>query len=155
MAAGEGGIVVDSAVEIVATGSAPGNAVINSDAMSSAASSSLAVATYKTRLLRTLVFDGNMSAAPTNGDTIDIYERPLNISDTTEDQNAPDTTYKHDLVGSFILDAGGTAQVIKSSPISIKPFDVEYYFLCNTGSVNVSASWSVDAIHHGYNVSQS
>ena len=155
MAAGEGGQVIDTAVEIVASGSAPGNAAISSGAMTTTASSSLAVATYKTRNFRTLIFDGNMSATPTAGDTIDIYERALNISDTTDDANVPDATYKHRYVGSFIIDAGSTAQVLESSPIPVKPYDVEYYFFANTASVNVSATWTVDAIHWSYNASQS
>lgn len=155
MAAGEGGQVVDTAVEIVATGSAPGNATISSDAMTSTASSSLAVATYKTRNFRTLVFDGSMSASPTDGDTIDIYQRALNISDTTDDESAPDSAYQHEYVGRFKLDSGGTAQVLRSNPIQVLPFDVEYFFYANTASVNVSTSWTVDAIHWSYNASQS
>jgi len=155
MAAGESGIVVDSAVQIVASGSAPGNATILSDAMTTTASSSLAISTYSTRSFRTLVFDGSMSASPTDGDTIDIYERALNISDTTDDGNVPDTTFKHRYVGKFVLDAGGTAQVAESNPIPVKPYDVEYYFYANTASVNVSTTWTVDAIHWSYNASQS
>ena len=155
MAAGEGGIVVDSAVEIVASGSAPGDATVSSGAMTTTASSSLAISTYQTRNFRTLIFDGSMSGSPTDGDTIDIYERALNISDTTDDANVPDATYKHRYVGSFKLDAGGTGQVLESSPIPVKPYDVEYYFFCNTASVGIAVTWTVDAIHWSYNASQS
>lgn len=155
MAAGEGGQVLDSAVEIVASGSAPGNGAVSSGAMTTTASSGLAVATYKTRNFRTLIFDGTMSGTPTNGDTIDIYERHMNVSDTTDDVNTPDTTYKHKYVGSFIIDAGQTGQVLTSNPIPVCPFDVEYFFLCNTSSVNISATWTVDALHWSYNSSTS
>lgn len=154
MAAGEGGQVLDSAVEIVASGSAPGNATVSSGAMTTTASSSLAVATYKTRNFRTLIFDGSMSATPTKGDAIEIYERALNISDTTDDANTPDTAYMHRYVGSFNVDSGGTAQVLESNPIPVKPYDVEYYFFANTISVGIATTWTVDAIHWSYNASQ-
>ena len=157
MAAGEGGQVVDTAVEIVATGSAPGNAALNSGSMTTTGSSSLAVATYKTRNFRTLVLECTMSGTPTAGDAIHIYERALNIGPTTatDDENVPDTTFKHRYVDTIILDAGSTGQLLTSVPISIKPYDVEYYFEADTAAVNVSASWTVDAIHWGYNSSQS
>lgn len=153
MAAGESGIVADSNVEIVASGSAPGNAAITAGAMTSTASSTLSYSTYKTRSFFTFVFDGSMASSPTAGDTIDIYERALNISDTTDDANVPDGTYKHRYVGHFLLDAGGTAQVVSSTPIPIKPHDAAYYFYANSG-VNVSATWTVDAIPWSYNASQ-
>lgn len=154
MAAGESGQAVDAAVEIVASGSAPGNATIGQGAMTSTASSSLAVATYKVRNFRTLIFDGTMSASPTDGESIDIYERALNVSDTTDDANIPDAGFKHRYVGSFILDSGQTAQVVTSTDIPVKPYDVEYYFFCNTATVNVATTWTVDAIHWSYNASQ-
>lgn len=154
MAAGEAGLKVDAAVtDIVASGSAPGNAVVNSGAMTTTASSTLAIATYATRTFRTLVFDGTMSGTPTAGDTIDIYEQGLGVSDTSDPENQPDTTYKHRYVGSFIVDAGGTGQVLVSNPIPVKPYNVCYFFYCNTASVNISATWTVDAIHHTYNAS--
>jgi len=155
MAAGEGGLVRDSNVEIVASGSAPGSGTVSSGAMTTTASSSLSISTYDTRNFRILIFDGSMSGSPTSGDTIDIYERALNISDTTDDANTPDTAYKHRYVGSFTLDSGGTAQVLESPSIPVKAYDVEYYFFCNTSSVGISASWTVDAIHWSYNASQS
>ena len=156
MAAGEGGIVVDAAVEIIGTGSAPGNASVSVGAMTTTASSLLALATYQTRQFRTLVFDGSFAATTSlaAGDTIDIYERAMNISDTTDDANQPDATNKHRLVGSFQVDAGQTGQVLESNPIPVKPYDVEYFFLNNAGEA-ISASWTVDVIHWSNNASQS
>jgi len=155
MAAGEGGLIVSAPVEIVASGSAPGNAAVATGAMTTTASSTLAIGTYSNRTFRTFVFDGSMSATPTAGDKIDIYERALNISDTTDDANIPDAAFKNRYVGSFILDAGATAQVIESNPVPVKPYDVEYYFWANTISVGIAATWTVDVIHWSYNTSQS
>jgi len=148
MAIGEGGQAVDAAVEIVASGAA-----VIAGAMS-VASSSLAVATYKTRNFRTLILDGAMSLAPTDGETIDIYERALNISDTTQDASAPSAAFKHRYVGSFKLSDAGTAQVCESNAIPVKPYDVEYYLFVNTASVQLDAAWTLDALHWSYNASQ-
>lgn len=56
------------------------------------------------------VWDITMSAAPTANTTIDLFGQAMNIADTTEDANAPSSTFEHMYLGSFPMDSGGTAQ---------------------------------------------
>lgn len=83
--------------------------------------------------------------APTAGETIDLYVRPLNIADTTKDQNAPTADQPVTYLGSFVLDDVTTEQVLMidvSLPLVASSQQFEFY-IRNNGGQTLSAGWSL------------
>lgn len=79
--------------------------------------------------------------APTEGSTIDLLARELDI-DGTNDADVPEATYKTRRIGSFIVNNVTTTQYLK-----LLAYDVPYlagYYLHNNGTGQpISAGWTL------------
>ena len=94
------------------------------------------------------VLDATMGANPDAGSRIGLYARLMNISDTTEDQNAPSTTFEHLLLGYFPMDSSTTAQIL-AIPIALPNVvtsQVYDFYVKNESGQNLNTGSTVDII---------
>ena len=100
-------------------------------------------------VIATAILDATMGVSPTAGSTIDLYVRLLNISDTTQDQNVPSSTFSQVYLGSFGMDSGGTAQISAIEiglPNAQTSQQYEFYFFNNGTGTTVAVGSTVDVV---------
>lgn len=83
------------------------------------------------------------TTAPTANTTLDLYARELDI-DSTNDAQAPTTTYKARYIGSFVVNAVTTAQYLKLCARDV-PLVAGYYIHNNATGQALSAGWTLKA----------
>ena len=81
------------------------------------------------------------SAAPTEGTTIALYARPLNISGTN-DSEVPETTRPTVFIGTFVVNNVTTAQYIELLAQDV-PWEASYYLHNNGTGQTISAGWTL------------
>lgn len=79
------------------------------------------------------------AVAPTEGTTIALYARPLNV-DGTADTEAPETTRSTYLVGVFVVNNVTTAQTLVIYARNL-PREADYYLHNNGTGQTISAGW--------------
>lgn len=83
--------------------------------------------------------------APDAGSVINLFCRPMNIVDTTKDQNAPTADQPITFLGAFILDNVTTEQVIAIEvflPLVVSSQQFEFY-IENQAGQTLSSGWSL------------
>ena len=88
-------------------------------------------------------FKGTMSAAPSAGDSISIYQRMKNIFGGADSENTPNANNKSGYLGSIALDPSQTGQTFVLRGAPIEPGDFELYFEVNTSSVSLNSGAEV------------
>lgn len=81
------------------------------------------------------------ASAPTENTTLDLYARELDI-DSTNDADAPETTYKPRYIGSFTLNNVTSTQHLKLRAFDV-PLVADYYVLNNGTGQTVSSGWAL------------
>lgn len=92
-------------------------------------------------------FDLTMSGSPTAGTVVELYARLMNVSDTTEDSNAPSSTFNHKFLGAFPMDSGGTAQIGVIGPVKLpnmQTSQVYDFYIKNESGASVNTGSTVD-----------
>jgi hypothetical protein len=83
-----------------------------------------------------------LSGAPTAGDTINLYARPMN-TEGTEDSPTPDANNKNHYLGQFKVDAADADQVINAGPFSLPNYQTgqqfEFFIENDLTSVNIAS----------------
>lgn len=79
------------------------------------------------------------ASAPTEGTTIDLLLRPLNVQ-STNDADAPQATYQPHKLGAFVVDNVTSAQYLFLRAYDL-PAEGEFYLYNN----NTGQSWSANA----------
>lgn len=89
----------------------------------------------------------NLSGAAVAGDRIDLYCKPLNIVNTSEDHTGPSSTIKSIYLGTIPIDTGdpaGTNEPYVLGPVSLPNVYAsqvyEFYIYVGTASVGIDAS---------------
>ena len=87
---------------------------------------------------------GTFSAAPTAGAVVNLYEQKINSGST----DAPDvaTTYLHDYIGTFVVNAADVSQAL-SITAPIHPDGGKYWIQWvdgGAGTASLSAGWTLD-----------
>lgn len=80
--------------------------------------------------------------APTEGTTLALYARPLNIK-STNDAETPETTRPTVYIGPFVVNNVTTAQFIELLAKNV-PWEAEYYLHNNGTGQTLSAGWTLD-----------
>lgn len=90
--------------------------------------------------------DATMSANPSAGDSIGLYARLMNISDTTQDANEPSADFAAILLGVFPMDDGDTAQIVSINIRLPNQYTSQVYdfYLKNDTAVNINTGSTVD-----------
>ncbi len=81
------------------------------------------------------------ATAPTEGASIGLYARELDV-DGTGDEEVPETTFKPHFIGSFPVNNVTTAQYIKLLAQDV-PRVADYYLFNNGTGQTVSANWTL------------
>lgn len=87
------------------------------------------------------VLSATYSVAPTEGTTLALYARPLDI-DGTNDAEVPETTRPTVFVGTFVVNNVTTAQYIELLAQDV-PWNAAYYIHNNSTGQTVSAGWTL------------
>lgn len=98
--------------------------------------------------LADFVLKADFGAAVGAGAVVNLYRQALNI-DSTNDAPAPATTYKHLLVGSFLIPNGTSATGYY--PLTDIPLVADQqYSIENKTAQNISAGWDLKATPKTY-----
>ena len=81
------------------------------------------------------------AAAPTEGTTLALYARPLDI-DGTNDAEVPETTRPTVFIGTFVVNNVTTAQYIELLAQDV-PWNAAYYIHNNGTGQTLSAGWTL------------
>ena len=81
------------------------------------------------------------TTAPTEGTTLALYARPLDI-DGTNDAEVPETTRPTVFIGTFAVNNVTTAQYIELLAQDV-PWNAAYYLHNNSTGQTVSAGWTL------------
>lgn len=81
------------------------------------------------------------ATAPTEGTTLALYARPMNI-DGTADAETPETTRPTVFIGVFVVNNVTTAQYIELIAQNV-PWEAEYYLHNNGTGQSLSAGWAL------------
>lgn len=87
------------------------------------------------------VLAATFGTAPTENTTLDLYARELNIA-STNDAQAPETTFRNRYIGSFQLNNVTATQYIKLIAYEV-PVEADYYLHNNGTGQTLSAGWSL------------
>ena len=87
------------------------------------------------------VISATFATAPTEGTTLALYARPLNI-DSTNDAEVPETTRPTVFIGAFVVNNVTTAQYIELLAQDV-PWNASYYLHNNGTGQTVSAGWTL------------
>ena len=87
------------------------------------------------------VLAATFGTAPTEGTTLALYARPLDI-DGTNDAEAPETTRPTVFVGAFVVNNVTTAQYIELVAQDV-PWNAAYYLHNNGTGQTLSAGWTL------------
>jgi hypothetical protein len=87
------------------------------------------------------VFSGAFATAPTEGATLALYARPLDI-DGAADADAPETTRPGVFIGTFVVNNVTTAQPIELIAQDV-PWKADYYLHNNGTGQTLSAGWTL------------
>ena len=87
------------------------------------------------------VLAGTFGTAPTEGTTLALYARPLDI-DSTNDAEVPETTRPTVFIGAFTVNNVTTAQYIELLAQDV-PWNAAYYIHNNSTGQTVSAGWTL------------
>ena len=87
------------------------------------------------------VLSATFGTAPTEGTTLALYARPLDI-DGTNDAEVPETTRPTTFVGTFVVNDVTTAQYIELLAQDV-PWNAAYYIHNNGTGQTVSAGWTL------------
>lgn len=87
------------------------------------------------------VISATFAMAPTEGTTLALYARPLNI-DGTNDAEAPETTRPTVFIGAFVVNNVTTAQYIELLAQDV-PWNADYYLHNNGTGQTLSAGWTL------------
>lgn len=100
-------------------------------------------------VIASAILDATMAASPSAGSTIDLYARLMNISDTTQDANAPSSTFSQVYLGSFAMDSGGTAQISAieiALPNTVTSQQFDFYLFNNSTGTTIAIGSTVDIV---------
>jgi hypothetical protein len=81
------------------------------------------------------------ATSPTENTTVDLLARELNI-DSTNDAQAPETTYRARYIGSFLLNNVTSTQYLKLMAQDV-PTEADYYVHNNGTGQTMSAGWTL------------
>lgn len=81
------------------------------------------------------------SVAPTEGTTVALYARPIDI-DGTNDGEVPETTRPTVYIGSFVVNNVTTTQYIELYAQNV-PWKADYYLHNNGTGQTISAGWTL------------
>lgn len=87
------------------------------------------------------VISVTFGTAPTEGTTLALYARPLDI-DGTNDAEVPETTRPTVFIGTFVVNNVTTAQYIELLAQDV-PWSASYYIHNNGTGQTVSAGWTL------------
>ena len=87
------------------------------------------------------VISVTFGTAPTEGTTLALYARPLDI-DGTNDAEVPETTRPTVFIGTFVVNNVTTAQYIELLAQDV-PWSASYYIHSNGTGQTVSAGWTL------------
>lgn len=87
------------------------------------------------------VLTGTFSVAPTEGTTLALYARPLDI-DGTADAEAPETTRATQYIGVFVVNNVTTAQSMTLNAQNV-PWIATYYIYNSGTGQTLSAGWDL------------
>ena len=87
------------------------------------------------------VISVTFGTAPTEGTTLALYARPLDI-DGTNDAEVPETTQPTVFIGTFVVNNVTTAQYIELLAQDV-PWSASYYIHNNGAGQTVSAGWTL------------
>lgn len=87
------------------------------------------------------VISGSFATAPTEGTTLALYARPLDI-DGTADAEVPETTRPTVFIGTFVVNNVTTTQTIEMIAQDV-PWKADYYLHNNGTGQTLSAGWSL------------
>ena len=87
------------------------------------------------------VISVTFGTAPTEGTTLALYARPLDI-DGTNDAEVPETTKPTVFIGTFVVNNVTTAQYIELLAQDV-PWSASYYIHNNGTGQTVSAGWTL------------
>jgi hypothetical protein len=98
--------------------------------------------------LANLVLEFTPSASTTEGDTIDVYRRDMDIK-SSNDAPVPSTTFKSIYVGSFLVPV--TSQISRLELPGVPLVQAcEFYLFNNLTTVSISAGWDLDVKPYTY-----
>ena len=87
------------------------------------------------------VISATFGTAPTEGTTLALYARPINI-DSTNDSEVPETTRPTRFIGTFAVNNVTTAQYIDLIAFDV-PWEADYYVHNNGTGQTLSAGWTL------------
>lgn len=87
------------------------------------------------------VLAATFSVAPTEGTTIALYARPIDI-DGTNDAEVPETTRPTQYIGSFVVNNVTTTQYMELYAQNL-PWKADYYIHNNGTGQTISAGWTL------------
>ena len=87
------------------------------------------------------VFSGAFATAPTEGTTLALYARPLDI-DGTLDADVPEATRPTVFIGAFVVNNVTTTQTIELIAQDV-PWNADYYLHNNGTGQTLSAGWTL------------
>jgi hypothetical protein len=98
--------------------------------------------------LANLVLEFTPSASTTQGDTIDVYRRDMDIK-STNDAPIPSTTFRSIYVGSFLTPV--TSQIVRLELPGVPLVQAcEFYIFNNLTTVSINSGWDLDVIPYTY-----
>lgn len=86
--------------------------------------------------------------APTEGTTIVLYGRPLNI-DSTNDAEAPEVTRPVQYIGAFVVNNVTTTQYMELTAFDV-PAEASYYIHNNGTGQTLSSGWTLKVTPRTY-----
>lgn len=132
-----------SSVTVIASGTAPGNATLANNVMTTTASSKITSTETLDYPLGEFELAVAFTTAPTALKTIDMYARDYDIANSNASPT-PSTTQVHRYLGSFVVAAIGssTVQYLKTEGVPLaKNFDI--FILNNATGQTINASWTL------------
>ena len=84
---------------------------------------------------------GTFGAAPTEGATLALYARPLDI-DGTADTDVPESTRPTRFIGTFVVNNVTTEQVLLLEAVEL-PRKADYYVFNNATGQQLNAGWTL------------